>query len=115
MSVTLKVMPSCFSKVTPLISNASFKTEEKVKATVETVNKADESTTKVYIKLDRLDETKIVPVYRLSNLNPGRASIVLFDSSQKKYVALKNYTISTRNEVVDRLKSIYGNENIVVK
>ena len=100
------------SKVTPLISNISYKKEEIKTSKPE---KTDESAAKVYIKLDRLEEGKLTPIYRLSNLNPGRAQIVLFDASERKYVALKNYTISIREEVIERLKSVYGNENIVVK
>ena len=74
-----------------------------------------ESETKIYIKVSSVQEPKLARLSRLSILNPGNASIVVYDSSTKKYSVFKGGTISSSDEVVDRLRSIFGEENIVKK
>ena len=104
------------SNLQPLYSNSAFKkaaavTEEKKEVNVEEKTEI----TKIYIKLDQIDESKLTPLYRLSNLNPGKSAVILFDASQKKYVAAKHITLSAADNVIERLKSAYGNGNVVVK
>ena len=53
---------------------------------------------------------------RLATLNPGCTEIVIYDSSTKKYVALKDVGISVENKrVIDKLCDGFGKENIVLK
>jgi len=102
-------------KIEPLLSNTAFKRESESKKIKDEAPLKNESDVKIFVKLERIEEQKLTPIYRLSNLNPGKASIVLFDASEKKYVVLKNVTMSREDSVIARLKSVYGNENIVVK
>ena len=74
-----------------------------------------EAPSKIYIKLERFDESKLAPVYRMSNLNPGRCAVIIFDASVKKYLSVKNVYISADEKVITRLKSLYGELNVVVK
>ena len=104
------------SSLSPLLSNAAFK-KEKEAATKDNSQAVinDESKIRVFIKMDSLSDEKVTPIYRLANLNPGRASIVIFDSRERKYVAVKHVTISPKPDVVERLKRVFGDENVVVK
>ena len=89
------------------------KAEKKVK--IEAPQKNEESALRIFIKLDKIEESKLTPLYRLSNLNPGKSQVVLFDAGEKKYVAVKHVTISADNNVIERLKGAYGEQNVVVK
>ena len=104
------------SSLSPLLSNAAFKKEREA-ATKDNSQAVinDESKIRVFIKMDSLSDEKVTPIYRLANLNPGRASIVIFDSRERKYVAVKHVTISPKPDVVERLKRVFGDENVVVK
>ena len=91
------------SKLTPLISNSTFSEKISGKAS------------RVYIKLDCFDEKKLNPIYRISTLNPGTSQVAVFDASTGKYISLKNVTLNPDAKVVQRLKGLYGEENVVVK
>ena len=52
---------------------------------------------------------------RLSLLNPGKTAIVLYDLSAKKYVGMKNCTLRYDENTSSRLRSIFGDENVVFK
>ncbi len=103
------------SSIKPLLSNAAFKKEQELKNSSSANTRTDESKLRVFIKIDTLSEDKVTPIYRLANLNPGRASIVIYDASAQKYVSMKNLTISAKDEVIDRLMRVYGNGNVVIK
>lgn len=97
------------SKLTPLMTNESF-------ARLAAANTArDENSQRIYIKLAEFDEKRLFPIYRLANLNPGKAEIVIFDASSKKYSVMKNITVKPGERVIQRLKAIFGDENVVVK
>ena len=103
------------SSIKPLLSNAAFKKEQELKNSSSANTRTDESKLRVFIKIDTLSEEKVTPIYRLANLNPGRASIVIYDASAQKYVSMKNLTISAKDEVIDGLMRVYGNGNVVIK
>ncbi len=92
------------SRVSPLMSNERYAREA-----------VRPSTQRVYIKLDFFDEKKLTPVYRISNLYPGRIPVAIFDASTGKYISLKNVTLSTDDNVIARLRSVFGDANVVVK
>ena len=71
--------------------------------------------TRIYIKVDSVSDPKLARLNRLSLLNPGKASIVVFDSSTKKYSVFKGGTISPSDNVLDRLTSIFGEGNVIKK
>ena len=70
---------------------------------------------KLYIKLDDLSDARTAAIYRISSLNPGKCPIVLFDAGSGKYVAMKNTYISPGDKVLVRLRSLYGDANVVLK
>jgi DNA polymerase-3 subunit alpha len=74
-----------------------------------------EEETKIYIKVESVSDPKLARLTRLSLLNPGKASIIVFDSSTRKYSVFKGGTISPSETVIDRLVSIYGEGNVIKK
>ena len=97
------------SSVSSLESNTSFaQNEEKRK-------KEAQQPERVFIKLPRFDEGKLTPIYRMSTLNPGKCAVIIYDASTAKYVAMKGITISAEQKVIDRLKVLFGDNNVVVK
>ena len=93
------------SKLVSLESNDNFKKEQK---------SVDPSKKTVYVKLQRFDEQRLKPIYRLSDLYPGSDDVVVFDSSSRKYIAIRNSHVNSE-EALERLKGSYGEENVVVK
>ena len=100
------------SNVQALKSNADFEnSSQRIEANAE--QNLDVQT--LYIKLDDLHDKRISAITRLSLLNPGKVKIVLFDSSTKKYSAFKNTFINPKSNVLERLRVIFGEENVVLK
>ena len=97
------------SSVSSLESNTTFAQNEKKR------EMAAKQPERVFIKLQRFDEGKLTPIYRMSSLNPGKCAVVIYDASTSKYVAMKGITISSEQKVIDRLKALFGNDNVVVK
>jgi len=93
------------SGVTRLISNREL-------PRAKTNSEAD---VKIYIKVSSVSDHRLARLSRLSMLNPGKASIVVFDASTKKYSMFKGGTISSGEAVISRLRSIFGEENVVKK
>ena len=94
------------SKLTNLKSNENFKREKSAAANTQKT---------VYVKLASFDESRLLPIYRLGSLNPGNDGVVIFDSSVKKYIAIKNVRINVTPEVAERLIASYGEGNVVIK
>ena len=103
------------SNIEPLYSNSAFEKGKEKQQNEKAVPDNKVQNSKIYIKLTKFDESMLMPLYRLANLNPGKTPVVLFDSSERKYIAAKHITLSDEKTVVDRLKSAYGDENVVVK
>ncbi|MBE6536763.1 MAG: DNA polymerase III subunit alpha [Ruminococcaceae bacterium] len=103
------------SDLKPLESNSTFKKSEQAAERENNPKITADAERKIYIKLAAFSEDALIPLYRLANLNPGKSSIILYDAIQKKYIAMKHVTISSQNEVIERLKGAYGSENVVVK
>lgn len=94
------------SSVKSLGTGSSYKTEQP-KATVQEA--------KIYIKLPNVTERNLAPVYRIANFNRGNATVIIFDESTKKYVALKGVTMAQTDKVRDKLVALYGDNNVVFK
>ena len=75
----------------------------------------DREASKLFIKVEKLDEKTVAPIFRLANLNSGKCSVVLFDSSSNKYTTMKNVTINPSDKVIERLKNLYGEKSVVIK
>jgi len=70
---------------------------------------------KLYIKVPNLEDKRINTLTRLAILNRGDTPIVLFDSSTRKYCALKGSFIDASELLVERLGEIFSKENVVLK
>ena len=96
------------SNLTPLSSNSEL--DEKVSLSEE---KSKIST--VYVKVPSVSDPKVSTLTRLALLNPGKSKIVVYDSSKNCYQALKDASISLTDKVILRLKSVFGNDSVVIK
>jgi hypothetical protein len=65
--------------------------------------------------MDRFDEGRLAPVYRIASLTPGKTPLAIYDASNGKYISIKNVTLSTEEKVITRLKALFGNDNVVIK
>ena len=70
---------------------------------------------KIYIKVPNLLDSRINNLKRIAALNRGNAKIVLYDNSRGKYCALKDALVSPSDKVMERLLSIFGAENVILK
>ncbi len=70
---------------------------------------------RIYIKLESFDEARLAPIYRLSALNPGKVEVVVYDASTKKYVTMRSVSIDASERVIFRLRSLYGDANVIFK
>ena len=69
----------------------------------------------LYIKIPNLSDLRINNIKRIAALNRGNAKIVLFDESRGKYCAMKDLLIDTSDKVLDKLYSLFGKENVILK
>ena len=51
---------------------------------------------------------------RIAALNPGKTKIVLFDESTGKYSQMKNSLVECDEKVMNRLRSIFSEKNVVL-
>ena len=77
--------------------------------------KANTEEPKIYIKVPNLLDSRINNLKRIAALNRGNAKIVLYDNSRGKYCALKDALVSPSDKVMERLSSIFGAENVILK
>ena len=94
------------SKLTPLKTNLDIEQEKQSE---------QKSQSTLYIKLEKLDKTRLNPIHRLADLHPGECRIVLYDASTKKYAAMKGVLIDPNEEVITRLKTYFGDTSVVLK
>ena len=70
---------------------------------------------RIFLKVSSLDDKRIASVRRIAALNRGDAKIVIYDESTKKYCAMKDACVSPSEKVMERLASIFGEQNVVLK
>ena len=89
----------------PLRTNSEFEASKKM---------ADEKKEqgRIFIKLPNMHDPRINTVIRLSTLNPGRVPVIFYDTSTGKYQAMKSLTVNPKSEVMERLFSVFGRENV---
>ncbi|MBO5879331.1 MAG: hypothetical protein J6Q68_02105, partial [Clostridia bacterium] len=95
------------SSLSPLSSNTDFDQEA--------APKEKEKDVTVYVKVSSLSDAKIPTLTRMALLNPGKAKVVVFDCSTKRYSALTDAFIDPTEKVFARLKNVFGENNVVIK
>ena len=96
------------SSLTPLKSNVDFQAKS--------IADPQNEPTKIYVKIESMqDHKKLSSLTRLGLLNPGKATVIVYDTSTRKYHAMKDITLSHSEKVISRLKTIFGEECIVLK
>lgn len=98
------------SDLTPLLSNLDFKNKR-----ITTESAVTKKEQKIYIKVPTINDSRLNSLTRLALINPGNKEIVVFDGAQKRYHTLKGTTISSSDSVLVRLKSIFGEDCVVLK
>ena len=81
---------------------------------LEYVEKAAEDT-RLFIKVSSLNDDRINKLKRIIALNRGNAKVVLYDESTRKYSAMKDLMINPEGTVLDRIASIFGERNVILK
>ena len=69
----------------------------------------------LYIKIPNLSDQRINNIKRIAALNRGNAKIVLFDESRRKYCAMKDLSVDPSDKVIEKLSSLFGEENVILK
>ena len=92
------------SSIEPLKSDAEFSHQP-----------AQKTERRIYIKVANLSDPRINNIGRISALNRGDTKVVLFDESRKKYCAMKDVALAPTEKVLSRLRSIFSEENVVLK
>ena len=100
------------SNLTPLETNSDFKCKRSSSDATAQKEKKEEV---IYIKAPSISDSRITSLTRLALINPGNAKIVVYDSSQHSYHKLKDVAISPSEKVIFRLKSIFGEDCVVIK
>jgi DNA polymerase-3 subunit alpha len=100
------------SSVSPLLSNTAYSEKAKDLSQNEV---APKKATRVFIRLAKFDSEKLTPIYRIATLHSGKCEVIIFDQSTNKYVSMKNVRVSDDENVIERLKSLFGAENVVMK
>jgi DNA polymerase-3 subunit alpha len=70
---------------------------------------------KLYLKVDSVKSKLVYDIIELLKGFSGDTEIIFYDATEKKYVRPANLTISVDENVVFALKSILGEENVVLK
>ncbi len=69
----------------------------------------------LYIRVSDPKDERISVIHRIAALNRGKTQIVIFDDSTRKCLAMKNVLITPSDKVINKLKDIFGSENVVLK
>jgi DNA polymerase-3 subunit alpha len=94
------------SKVTPLLNDSEL---------TKSAPMEHKPPQRLFIKLSELSESKLLPVYRIAGLNPGKTPVIIFDDVTKKYINIKNVTLEPTERVLRRLADNYGEGNVILK
>ncbi len=96
------------SDLKPLSSNTEFQ---------KSANKdsGDGKAKTIYIKVESISDSVVKIITRTALINGGNSKIVLFDSSKQKYQMLSGVSLSPSEKVIARLRSAFGEGNVVIK
>ena len=75
--------------------------------------KSSQQPERIFIKVDNLSDPRLNKMTRIALLNPGNATVVVYDAQTKKYSNMTGVAIKANDEVMARLKSIFGDGNVV--
>lgn len=92
------------SSLDSLLPNSDFRIETK-----------QPTPQRLFIKVDSLNDRRLATLSRMSYLHSGNVQVVIFDNSTRKYQVLKDVTLNGSDEVILRLESLFGKENLVLK
>ncbi len=67
---------------------------------------------RLFIKVPNMNDRRISTVVRMATLHPGSLPVVFFDESTRKYQAMKNLTVSSTDETLGKLVSLFGEGNV---
>ena len=95
------------SSAESLVSNEDYTQVEK--------QKKEEVEQRLYIKVNDLTDERVKKINIQATLNSGSTQVVLFDSSTRKYSAMRGVKLNICESVMQRLYSIFGQENVILK
>ena len=105
------------SDMIPLDGNATYNPDdEKTKEEALSNNKNESKTDKkIYIKIQNMDEKAVDYIKRVSIIYPGNSDVILYISSSKKYLGLKNCKADCSDKAIAKLKSYFGDDCIALR
>ncbi len=97
------------AKAEALISNRDMPED------IRTYDQKEVGNRNIYIRVANQKDERIPLIYRISALNRGNTQVVIFDDSTRKCLAMKNICLDPTDKVVNKLKDIFGMDNVVIK
>ena len=95
------------SNIVPLKSNGDMQKSEAVNE--------NRNTATLYIKINGFDDKRIASITRMALLNSGHANIVVYDVKTQKYNAMRDVKINPSDNVIERLRKIFGEDAVVLR
>ena len=102
------------SEMERLKSNTEYEDSARANA-AETVAPVAPTPTTVYVKLDTIADKRVATITRMALLNPGKARVVVYDSTTGKYSAMKDTSIDPSEKVINKLRDIFGQNDVVLR
>ncbi len=99
----------------------TIKDEEPCKIIVDTSQRVllneeyEKSRRKLYLKVDSINSQIVVQIIELLKQYSGDTEIVFFDASTKKYIKSLEIKIDIDDNVLNALKMVLGEENVILK
>lgn len=69
----------------------------------------------LYIRVKDQRDERIPLIYRISALNRGQTQVIIFDDSTRKSLAMKNILIDPSEKVINKLRDIFGQNDVVLR
>ena len=81
---------------------------------ISSASRSDGSSGRVFVRVPSISDPMVERILKISSLNPGDFSLVIFDSSTGKYSNAEGHTVVASDRVIMRLIGIAGEKNVVV-
>jgi len=95
-----------------LVSDTDFKTAEESRVKAKTQMTCET----IYLKLDSVGSPKCAKVIELLKKHNGISPVVIYSVSEKKYYNYKNLSVDISDSaLINNLKNVLGEENIIIK
>lgn len=99
-------------KAIPLVPDNEYVEETKSPISNEVSEKKEPV---LYLKLDSMESQLFKKTMNLIEIFEGNTKVVLYDASQKKYIAVNGRKVDTSGRILQFFADILGKENVIIK